>query len=403
MSTARLIRNSLATVPRFKMRSGFMMLGSFVGAAALTLVLAVGAAAERKTLNTVRQLFGSSSIVIMAGGTQLMGGPRPGSARLTIDDIEAVAAAVPDIEAWDPQQAMPSAAVRHGDATATARVLGESERSEKVWDRSVSRGAYFDSAAVRSSARVALIGETVAKALFAGSDPIGGEIQIGDVPFQVVGLLQVFGTDLHGLDRDNEIVVPITTLQRRLLNVDTIGMAKLLVRDQNRVEAASKEVDRILRERHGLPTGRPSDYRLISAIAVQQMVAKTQRVLRIYLPLVSLAALLVGGIVAATLMLVSVNQRISEIGLRRAVGARAGDIGMQFLIETAITAVGGGILGIATGLLAARLLATKMALGATFSWKAVLIAFAAASITGLLAGVLPARRAAKLQPADALR
>ena len=376
MSTARLIRNSLATVPRFKMRSGFMMLGSFVGAAALTLVLAVGAAAERKTLNTVRQLFGSSSIVIMAGGTQLMGGPRPGSARLTIDDL---------------------------DATATARVLGESERSEKVWDRSVSRGAYFDSAAVRSSARVALIGETVAKALFAGSDPIGGEIQIGDVPFQVVGLLQVFGTDLHGLDRDNEIVVPITTLQRRLLNVDTIGMAKLLVRDQNRVEAASKEVDRILRERHGLPTGRPSDYRLISAIAVQQMVAKTQRVLRIYLPLVSLAALLVGGIVAATLMLVSVNQRISEIGLRRAVGARAGDIGMQFLIETAITAVGGGILGIATGLLAARLVATKMALGATFSWKAVLIAFAAASITGLLAGVLPARRAAKLQPADALR
>lgn len=403
MSSARIVRHSLRALPRHRMRTAFMMLGSFVGAAALTLVLAVGDAAKRKTLATVRQLFGASSIVVMAGGTELLGGPRAGAARLTLEDLQAVATSVPEIAAWDAQQAMPNAPVRHAGAAATARVLGATERYERVWDRSVSSGSVFDAAAVRASARVAMIGETVRRALFAGADPLGAEIDVGGVPFQVIGVLQAFGTDLHGLDRDDEIVVPLTTLQRRLLNVDTVIMGKFLTHDQDQVSAANKEVRRVLRERHGLPAGRPDDFRLISAVAVQQMVAKMQRVLQVYLPLVSLAALLVGGIVAATLMLVSVSQRVGEIGLRRALGARARDVGLQFLLETAVTALGGGGLGIGTGLLVARLVAARMTLGGVFSWQAVLLSFAAAAVTGLLAGVLPARRAARLLPADALR
>jgi putative ABC transport system permease protein len=405
MSTARLVRHSLKAVGRYKLRSGFMMLGSFIGVAALTLVVSIGEGAERKILTTVRQLFGGSSIFVITGGGRLMGGPRPGAARLTIDDVEAVAEELPGIEIWDPQQNYPEAPVRYGDASATARVIGESERSEQVWDRGVSRGEYFDDAAVAGSARVALIGETVVKELFgnSGEDPLGAEILIDSVRFQVVGILEPFGTDLHGMDRDDEIVVPISTAQRRLLNVDTIQSAKFLVADPGAVDATAREVRRILRERHSLTAGQPDDFSIITALQVQKMVAKTQRVLFLFLPLVAGVTLLACCVVAATLMLSSVNERVSEIGLRRAVGARPGDIQLQFLLETAVAILGGGLVGLLVGCIGAQIVADRFSLGNVLSWKAILLGIAAAVVTGFLAGVVPARRAARLTPAEALR
>jgi ABC-type lipoprotein release transport system permease subunit len=137
MSTRRLLRDSLRAMARHKLRSGFMMLGSLVGVAALTLVLTIGGAAQRKLLTTIRQLFGPSSIVVSSGGGFFLGGPRGESARLTLDDAAALADALPEIEAWDPMQVVPGASVRRGDATQTARLLGLSERSERVWERGV--------------------------------------------------------------------------------------------------------------------------------------------------------------------------------------------------------------------------------------------------------------------------
>lgn len=399
----RLLRHSIRAVARHRTRSAFIMLGSFIGVAALTLVIAVGESAERKVLSTVRQLFGAQSIMVITGGGRFMGGARDDAARLTLEDLEAVANEVPHIEAWDPQQALPSASVRHAGNTATSRVLGASERFERVWDRSATRGEVFDADAVRSSARVAVIGETTARELFGSEDPIGGEIVIGTVPFQVIGVLEKFGTDLHGMDRDAEIVVPITTLMRRVMNVDTIAAAKLIVDDPARVDGAVNDLTRVLRERHGIPNGRPDDFKIISAVAVKQMVSKTQKVLELYLPIVAGIALLVAGIVAASLMLASVNARVSEIGLRRAVGARVEDVQMQFLVETIATMLAGGIAGILLGTAIAQWTAARWHLDGTLSWRAILLGIVVSAITGLLAGVLPARRAARLDPADALR
>ena len=403
MSTARLIRHSFKAMGRYKLRSGFMMLGSFIGVAALTLVVSIGEGAERKILTTVRQLFGGSSIFVITGGGRLMGGPRPGAARLTIDDAEAVAEELPGIEVWDPQQGYPDAPVRYGDASATARVIGESERSERVWDRSVSRGEYFDAAAVAGSARVALLGETVVKELFGDEDPLGAEILIDSVRFRVVGILERFGTDLHGMDRDDEIVIPISTALRRLLNVDTIQSAKFLVADPGAVDATAREVRRILRERHALTAGQPDDFTIITALQVQKMVAKTQQVLFVFLPLVAGVSLLACCVVAATLMLSAVNERVGEIGLRRAVGARPGDIQLQFLLEASVAILGGGLVGLLVGCIGAQVVADRFSLGDVLSWKAIILGIAAAVVTGLLAGVVPARRAARLMPADALR
>jgi putative ABC transport system permease protein len=402
MNTMRLVSHSAGMMGRHKLRTGFMMIGSFIGVAALTLVVSVGLAAERKMLKLAHQMFGESSLMIIDGGGHMMGGPRSPGTRLKIDDLEAIAKQVPKIESWDPQQGL-TASVRHGDLADTAQVLGESERSEHVWGRPAVQGAYFDDTAVKSSERVALIGQTVATQLFGNENPMGAEIRIGSVPFRVVGILEPWGTDPHGMDRDNEIVVPISTLMRRLTNVDTITGAKLLVAPSAQDDQMVKAIETILRDRHGLAADQPDDFSILTASEVRQVMAAMKRILSLYLPMVAAISLLAGGIVSASLMVASVNERAGEIGLRRAVGARTEDIRLQFLIETAATTVAGGVAGILLGYVLARMGATKMHLGTVAPWSAALLGILASIVVGLAAGLLPAQRAARRSPVDALR
>lgn len=401
MKTIRLARHSLRMMSRYKLRTSFMMLGSLIGIAALTFVISVGQSAQRKMLQTVSQMFGDSAIVIQVSGGETMG-PRAPATRLKIEDIAALAKEVPGVEAWDPIQNR-VITIRHGDATDTANVIGESERWSQVWNRRASRGDLFDETAVTGSARVAIIGQTVAKELFGNDDPIGVDIQIGSVPFQVIGILEPWGTNPHGMDLDNQVIVPISTLMRRLTNVDTISQAKLVVSDPARAEEMKVQMRRILRERHNLSAGQPSDFSIITPEQSRQMVRQIQRVLFLYLPLVAAIVVLVGGIVSATLMLASVNGRVAEIGLKRAMGARPEDIRLQFLLETALTTLAGGLGGIACGYTVALLWGSRMHLGSVSPWMAALLGIGTSSLVGVIAGVLPALRAARLHPAQALR
>jgi putative ABC transport system permease protein len=394
---------SVHSMARYKLRTGFMMLGSLVGIAALTFAVSLGQGMQVKVVRTVRQIMGDASVLVIGGGSRTMGSPRAGVSRLTIDDISAVVKEVPEIDDWDPQAELSGIGARRADATAIARVLGESERWPRVWGRGVSRGESFDAAAVAGSARVAIIGETVAHALFGSEDPLGAEIQIGAVPFRVIGVLEPFGTDMHGMDRDNEIIVPVSTLMRRLTNTDAISTAKLLLKDPARTEGIARDVIDVLRRRHALSRGQPDDFMIVTALQAQQMIAMIRRVLLLYVPLVAGVVLIVGGVVAAALMLASVNERVGEIGLRRAVGALPEDIRYQFVLETAATIVMGGVGGIAIGYIGVRLVAARMHLDGNFSWTAVLVSLVASATTGLLAALVPARRAAQLHPADALR
>src|SRR5262245_11713795 len=402
MSATRLVMHSLRALTRYRLRSAFVMLGSLVGVAALTLVVSIGQGVQAKVLKTVGQIVGDSSILVMSGGSRILGSPRAGASRLTIDDLTAVAAEVDEIDAWDPQQDI-SSVVRYRDTTATVRILGQSERGERVWARTVTRGHYFDAAAVTAAARVAVIGQTAARTLFGDDDPVDAEIRIGAVPFRVMGVLEPFGTDMHGMDRDNEIMVPISTLMRRLTNVDSISAAKLVVKNPDREEQTAREIARVLRARHAQGLDEPDDFRLVTAVEVRTMTTWVRRVLLLFVPLLAGVVLLAAGIVAATLMLSSVNERIAEIGLRRAVGARPEDIRLQFAAETAVTILAGGLGGLMLGYAGAQILATRLQLGNTFSWEALAVGIIASALTGLLAGVLPARRAAQLNPVDALR
>ena len=402
MNTMRLVTHSTGMIGRHKLRAGFMMIGSFIGVAALTLVVSVGLAAERKLLKLAHQMFGESSLMIIDGGGHMMGGPRNPGTRLKIDDVEAIAKQVPEVESWDPQQGL-TASVRRGDLADTAQVLGETERSEHVWGRPAVQGAYFDDTAVKSSERVALIGQTVATQLFGNENPMGQEIQIGSVPFRVVGTLEPWGTDPHGMDRDNEIVVPISTLMRRLTNVDTITGAKLLIAPSAHEDQVVKAIETILRERHGLNADQPNDFSILTASEVRKVMASIKRILSLYLPMVAAISLLAGGIVSAALMVASVNERAAEIGLRRAVGARSEDIRLQFLIETTATTLAGGVAGILLGYVLAHMGATHMHLGSVAPWGAATLGIVSSIAVGLAAGLLPAQRAARMSPVDALR
>jgi putative ABC transport system permease protein len=403
MTTTRLVQQAVRSMRRFPLRTVVMMLGSFIGVAALTFVLSVGRGAQAKMLSTVRQIMGDQAILVQAGGGTMMGGPRGGSARLTLDDLDAVARDVPEVDSWDPQVQIGRSSVKRGAASATVRLLGESERWSQVWGRGVSHGQDIDAPAVTGAGRVAVIGETVARSLFSGEDPIGGEVEIGSVPFRVIGVLDRFGVDLHGMDRDNEIVVPISTMMRRVKNTDAISQAKLVVKDGGGDTGVAEKVRQVLRARHSLAADQPDDFHLMTSTEIHAMESKIERVLLLYVPLVGAVALLVGGIVAAVLMLASVTERVPEIGLRCAVGAAPSDIRRQFVLETVSTIVLGGLAGIVLGLIAVNLATRRMPIDAPFSWSAVLIGLASAAVTGLAAGVVPARRAARLNPVDALR
>lgn len=402
MNTMRLVSHSAGMMSRHKLRTFFMMVGSFIGVAALTLVISVGQAVKQKMVVMLRQVFGEASVMVMDGGGHMMGGPRNPGTRLKLDDMQAISGEVSGIENWDPQQGL-STTVRRGDASDSAQVLGVSERYEPVWGRSASRGALFDAAAVKASERVAVIGQTVAGQLFKDEDPIGSDIQIGSVPFHVIGVLERWGTDPHGMDRDNEIVVPISTLMRRLTNVDTITGAKLVVAPGANQDEMGKQIREILRSRHSLAAGQPDDFSILTASQVRQMMAAIERVLSLYLPMVAAISLIVGAIVSASLMFASVSDRAGEIGLRRAIGARTEDIRLQFLVETAATTVAGGAGGIVLGYVLAQWSATRLHLDGVSPWSAALMGIAASILVGLAAGLLPAQRAARLSPVDALR
>jgi putative ABC transport system permease protein len=402
MNATRLLAISLRSLIRYPLRSALLMLGTFVGVAALTLVLSAGRSVEQRVLETIRRNFSTSSIVVSTGAPILVGGPRDEGARLTLDDAAALGG-LSAVETWDPILSLDGIQVRRGEASTTTRILANSERAPRVWARGAARGDYFDAAQVSSSARVAVLGQNTAADLFGTEDPIGAEIQVAGVPFRVIGLLEAIGTDAHGNDRDAEVAVPLTAAMRRLANVDTIAGVRLVMRDPLQVEATAREVRSLLRERHGLAGDRVDDFRLVTPVAIQKMVKRMESVFFVFLPLVAAAALLAGVLVAATIMLLSVSERTGEIGLRRALGARPGDVARQILVETAVTTTLGGLLGVAVGGVVLMAASQAFRLPMFVSWPAVLLGLLLSVVTGVAAGFLPARRAERLHPVEALR
>lgn len=405
MNKRLLLAGSVRILTRYKLRTFFMSLGIVIGVAALVVMRSLGTGAERDMLGKIERMFSATSIMITNSGGAMHGGGRRATGKLTIEDLEAIADELDQVVDWDPMVVVSAGdrEVQYKGATRSLMILGHSERAEVVWNRGVTEGEFFSAADVRSAARVALLGYKAAEALFGDEDPVGEQIQIGNSPFRVKGVLEPHGVDPHGLDKDDEVYVPITTLMRRLLNLDRIGSAKLLVADAAAIDDTADQVAEILRARHGLADDQSDDFSIFTPTLVQERVAEANRVLTVYLPATAGIALLVAAIVIANIMLMAVRERIAEIGLRKAVGATDRQIGWQFLLESLAVTVLSGALGVGLGAGVLALVAGHGGPQAGMAPDAVFLGLAAALLVGVLAGYLPARQAARQEPVNALK
>jgi ABC-type antimicrobial peptide transport system permease subunit len=402
----RVLANSLRNIMvRNRLRTFFMMLGTFVGVCALVVIVAFGRATRDEVMARVNRMLSGSTIFLRSGGGQRVGGAHFGgpATTLTLDDVRAIDRELKNVVLADPLHAAGTREVVYGNRNRAVRVEGHAESAPIVMNRSVTLGDYFTARDVAGAARVALVGEVVVRELFGGRDPIGEMIRIGTVPFRVVGVLEPAGIDPHGIDKDNEIIVPVTTLMRRVLNVDYILAARLAVRPGTDMDATVREITEILRRRHALGPEQFNDFAMFTPRQVQQTVQSASRVFTLLLPLVAALTIVVGGLVVANLMLLTVNERRAEIGLRKALGARPRDIRLQFVVECAAITGLAGLAAVAAGYLILLGLAQRLPTPAGLPWGVALLGLAVALAVGTVAGIVPAQRAARLDPVQALR
>jgi putative ABC transport system permease protein len=388
-----------------RMRSVLTMLGMVIGVAAVILMVAIGQGAQQSVDDSIASM--GSNLFIVLSGSATSGGLRMGmgaTPTLTTADADAIAE-LPSVSAVAPL--LPGTAqVVYGSFNWSTLIAGTTPSGLVVRDWPVASGTAFTDAEVRSAAKVALLGRTVAANLFGNEDPVGKTIRIRQSPFVVVGVLAAKGQSLTGQDQDDTVIVPVTTAQRKLFGSQFPGTVRLIMvqaKSPNAMADAERDMNALLRQRHHLPDRAESDFDVRNLTALANTAAETTRVMSIMLGAIASVSLLVGGIGIMNIMLVSVMERTREIGIRVAVGARRRDILMQFMLEAVmlslIGCIAGTLLGVGGAVLTTLLADTTVVL----TLAAILGAFVVAATVGVFFGYYPARRAAAMQPVEALR
>ena len=382
-----------------------MILGIIIGIAALSLTFTIGNAFRTQFIERARKYMSPNSIIIVAQKLHVDAKPMPGDfvSTLTIDDLKAIASEIPGISMYDPSVMLTNREVIAGNKNISTIIRGNSVNGQYVWGRTVSLGSFFDQGEELNASRVAVIGPKLAETLFGNADPLDKQIRIGNIPFTVKGVLEPKGVDPHGNDMDLDVIIPITTMMKRVTNVDYINFGKLILSDESQVDKVAAQINSLLDERHHISNPEERDFSVVTPTFVKEMLGKIMQVFNLFLPLISLIALLAAGIVIVVLMFMSVNQRISEIGLRMAVGARRKDILTQFLVEASLTSLIGGITGMFIGLVFFKVASVFMKVPFYIPWQVIIFGIVLPVLVGVISGIIPARKAAKLDPVKALR
>jgi putative ABC transport system permease protein len=385
------------------------MLGIVIGVAAVITMVAVGEGAQERVREQIKSL-GSNMIVILSG-TVTQGGARLGfGSQLTImeDDAYAIAREVEGVAAAAPVT-RGTAQIVIGNQNWSTGVLGVTPDYLFVRDWDVVGGRNVAQDDLEGAAKVAILGQTVAANLFGEEDPIDQTVRIRNVPFQVIGVLAKKGQSMQGQDQDDVVLVPITTARKRLLGRSQQARQKAVVAISVKIEdgadmqEAESQMRDLLRQRHRLQSNQDDDFWLRNLTEVLETQQAAQRVMGLLLAAVASVSLVVGGIGIMNIMLVSVTERTREIGLRMAVGARRRDILAQFLIEAVTLAAIGGLIGVAIGIVSAILVANFTAWPVRVPPQAILLSVGFAAAVGVFFGFYPARKAAALEPMEALR
>lgn len=379
-----------------------MMAGTIVGIAALTIIMAVGKGTEKKVMKRVNA-FGTHTIMVTAGGGKGFSPPQEGVTTLRVEDAEAIKNEIRGIDVVAPfaiKRDMPVKAGSNQVQTIVTAVVPEWHDASGWYP---SEGDPVTTEDTATMSRVCLLGNLIAPDLFGRQNAVGEYVQIGNVRFKVKGILRTRGASPMGGDFDRWIVIPLTTGMRRLFNQDYITNISVKVNNPAQISSIADEIGRLLHERHQIIPPAEDDFAIFNSADVAKIARGISGTLTLLLGALAALSLLVGGIVLMNIMLISVGERIGEIGLRRALGATRRDIFTQFLMESLSVTLSGMLLGSIVGWIVTAGLARVMKSALVISWETFALGLGFSLLVGIIFGVQPAQRAARLEPVEALR
>jgi putative ABC transport system permease protein len=401
----QVIRVALRALARNKMRSFLTTLGMVIGVSAVIAMVAIGDGAKARVQEAFAAM-GSNMLIILPGSTTA-GGAHGGFGSMptiTWDDLQAIQTELPSVRYAAPVLRA-NAQVLSDDQNWTTSINGTTPEYLAIRSWPLERGAGFSQSDVDSGTKVAVLGQTVVEKLFgAGANPVGQQVRIKNVPFQVVGVLAKKGQSPMGQDYDDAVLVPETTFQSKIQGgLKNFISGVILVGASSSTQRAERQITGLLRDRHRLRQGEDDDFSIRNLAEMASAREEGTRTLTTLLASIAAVSLLVGGIGIMNIMLVSVTERTREIGVRMAVGAKGRDILLQFLAEALALAVVGGVIGVALGMIAAWRLATSFGWPVLFRPDVTLIAVGFSAVVGVAFGLYPARKASRLDPIQALR
>ena len=398
----RITSQSVRAIRAFKLRTIFCLISVALGIASITVIVAATEGAYQKAFEIVGR-FGPDALLVFGGGEEARAtGQRQKT--ITLDDIDAVKQAFYSAYLVVPMTIMRDVQVSQRDKKYQTLIVGSTSDYSRVWTWPVIQGADFTDEDVRGLRNVGLIGQFLAAELFGDEDPVGKTILVRRIPVQIVGVLSERGTTPAGERLDDRVIMPITTLMRKLQN-ETKYVSAMRIRflDQQNLSTYVDELRSFLRKRHKLPQEEPDDFTIISPREIIKFLVALTGSLVAFLGVTGLIALIVAGFVLANLFLLSVRERTKEIGIRRATGAKKRDILLQFLGESVLITTLGGIFGFVLALISSRLLMSIAQFPIHFSYKAFVIGMVLSWAVGIGFGLQPANRAANLKPIEAIK
>ncbi|MEJ2010246.1 MAG: ABC transporter permease [Acidobacteriota bacterium] len=403
MDYAAVLRVAIRALARNKMRSILTMLGIIIGVGAVISTVAIGVGASNQVQEAIRNL--GNNIVFISAGSINRRGVHMGSEAtktLTVGDAKAITQQIPFISKVSPGVRSGGQVVYSGQNWFTS-FHGVTPDYLDIRRWPVREGSVFTQHDVDTASDVCLLGLTVAQNLFGNEDPVGKMVRIKNIPFRVLGVLSSKGQSPFGRDEDDRILMPYTTVQKKMAGIDWLNFIMCSASSQNAINASRRQIAALLRERHRLRTDEEDDFIIRSPNDLAQAQAESGRVMTLLLASIASVSLLVGGIGIMNIMLVSVTERTREIGVRMAVGATEGDVQNQFLAEAMVLSSIGGAVGVVAGIVGSRAVSNMLQWPTQIPLESVLIAVVFSVSVGIFFGYYPARKAARLDPIEALR
>ena len=398
------LKASVRSLAKNKMRTFLTMLGIIIGVGSVIAMLAIGQG-SRESIQAQIANLGTNLLTIfpsasMTGGVRMEAGS---SVKLTLDDYKAIASRCPAVLYSSPT-VRTSGQLIAGSQNWRTSVWGVYPDYFSIRNLEIDYGNSFTTADDKGALKVCVIGKTVVKYLFGeGADPIGKQVRINKIPFTIIGTIAAKGQNAFGQDQDDIVIAPFTTVQERMLTITYINSIMVSATTEKMIPEASDEITQVLKERHRLGASEDPDFTIRSQADISSAATATSGILTILLASIASISLLVGGIGIMNIMLVSVTERTREIGIRMGVGARGRDVLLQFLIEAMMISLIGGLIGVGVGMLASEIIANVMKWPVTISLQSIVLSFLFSTAIGIFFGWYPARKAAGLNPIDALR